>query len=145
MSGIWTHEHNQLGKLLSPGFYLFGSPIPIPKLVAVPLTLGLFGGISYFLGQFLEKQYKANLRRKKRSVQQEVNPPPDVYPLYLYCFQFLFCVWGALFHRIAAHIPAIFLRSPDRYDQYTLVLPAPGNVAPSDIYERVWPIPCATS
>jgi hypothetical protein len=37
-SGAWTHEANQLTTVLSPGFYLFNKPIPIPKLVAVPLT-----------------------------------------------------------------------------------------------------------
>nr|MDJ0707397.1 4Fe-4S binding protein [Leptolyngbyaceae cyanobacterium MO_188.B28] len=69
MSGIWTHEHNQLGKLLSPGFYLFESAIPIPKLVAVPMTLAFFGGGSYFLGRFLEKQYKAHLQYHRRHIQ----------------------------------------------------------------------------
>ncbi len=57
-SGIWAHQANQLTTLLSPGFYLFGNSIPIPKLVAVPLTLGFFGAIAYFLGLKLEESFR---------------------------------------------------------------------------------------
>jgi len=70
-SGAWTHEANQLTTLLSPGFYLFNKPIPIPKLVAVPLTLGFFGGGSYFLGRKLEKSYKNYLLRTNQSLSKE--------------------------------------------------------------------------
>jgi hypothetical protein len=70
-SGVWTHEENQLTTLLSPGFYLFNKPIPIPKLVAVPLTLGFFTGGSYFLGLKLEKSYKSYLLRTNQSLSKE--------------------------------------------------------------------------
>jgi hypothetical protein len=70
-SGVWTHEANQLTTLLSPGFYLFNKPIPIPKLVAVPLTLGFFTGGSYFLGLKLEKSYKSYLLRTNQSLSKE--------------------------------------------------------------------------
>jgi hypothetical protein len=70
-SGAWTHEANQLTTLLSPGFYLFNKPIPIPKLVAVPLTLGFFAGGSYFLGRKLEKTYKSYLQRTNQSLSKE--------------------------------------------------------------------------
>ncbi|MEM9274927.1 MAG: 4Fe-4S binding protein [Cyanobacteria bacterium P01_F01_bin.143] len=70
-SGIWTHEENQLAKLFAPGFYLNGHLIAIPKIIAVPLTLGLFVGVSYFLLRWLEKTYKAHLIRKKQLVKQE--------------------------------------------------------------------------
>ncbi len=70
-SGVWTHEKNQLTTLLSPGFYLFNKPIPIPKLVAVPLTLGFFTGGSYFLGLKLEKSYKSYLLRTNQSLSKE--------------------------------------------------------------------------
>ena len=70
-SGVWTHEENQLTTLLSPGFYLFNQPIPIPKLVAVPLTLGFFTGGSYFLGLKLEKSYKSYLLRTNQSLSRE--------------------------------------------------------------------------
>src|SRR4028119_1905005 len=70
-SGVWTHEENQLTTLLSPGFYLFNKPISIPKLVAVPLTLGFFTGGSYFLGLKLEKSYKSYLLRTNQSLRSE--------------------------------------------------------------------------
>ncbi len=70
-SGAWTHEESQLTTLLSPGFYLFNKPIPIPKLVAVPLTLGFFGGGSYFLGRKLEKSYKSYLLRTNQFLSKE--------------------------------------------------------------------------
>jgi len=70
-SGVWTHEANQLTTLLSPGFYLFNKPIPIPKLVAVPLTLGFFTGSTYFLGLKLEKSYKSYLLRTNQSLSKE--------------------------------------------------------------------------
>ncbi len=70
-SGAWTHEANQLTTLLSPGFYLFNKPIPIPKLVAVPLTLGFFTGGSHFLGLKLEKSYKSYLLRTNQSLSKE--------------------------------------------------------------------------
>ncbi|WP_373527608.1 cyclic nucleotide-binding domain-containing protein [Nostoc sp.] len=70
-SGSWTHEANQLDTILSPGFYLFNKPIPIPKLVAVPLTLGFFAAGSYFLGLKLEKSYKNYLLRTNQSLSKE--------------------------------------------------------------------------
>ena len=42
ISGAWARQPDQLSSLLSPGFYLFGYSINIPKLVAVPITLGIF-------------------------------------------------------------------------------------------------------
>ncbi len=42
LSGAWTHTGASFAELMGPGFYLGGQPVAIPKLVAVPLTLGLF-------------------------------------------------------------------------------------------------------
>lgn len=70
-SGAWAHQENQLATLLSPGFYLFDRPIGIPKLLAVPLTLGLFTIGSYFLGRKLEKRYKAYLLKQQQHLSQE--------------------------------------------------------------------------
>ncbi|MBD2129318.1 4Fe-4S binding protein [Microcoleus sp. FACHB-1] len=70
-SGVWAHENNQLATLLSPGFYLFDRAIGIPKLLAVPLTLGAFTIAGYKLGQKLEKHYKAYLRRRQQFISQE--------------------------------------------------------------------------
>jgi hypothetical protein len=71
-SGAWAHQENQLNTLLSPGFYLFERPIPIPKLVAVPLTLAAFTAGGYFLGCKLEKRYKAYQLRKRQPLILEV-------------------------------------------------------------------------
>ncbi|MGK7894292.1 MAG: calcium-binding protein [Xenococcus sp. (in: cyanobacteria)] len=72
-SGIWTHEGNQLTTLFNPGFYLNDHIIPIPKIIAVPFTLALFVGLSYFLCQRLEKTYKSyRIRIKKPFEQQQI-------------------------------------------------------------------------
>ncbi|MGF1512320.1 MAG: calcium-binding protein [Elainellaceae cyanobacterium] len=65
-SGMWTHDDTLMLNLLGPGFYLFEQPIAIPKLAAVPLTLGLFTLGSYGLGCLLEKRYKVYQRRRSR-------------------------------------------------------------------------------
>ncbi len=70
-SGAWTHEENQLGTLLKPGFYLLNQPIPIPKLVAVPLTLGFFVLISCWLGTQFEKALFSYLRKGNPNINRE--------------------------------------------------------------------------
>ncbi len=70
-SGSWTHEEGQLGTLLNPGFYIFNHAIPIPKIIAAPLTLAVFGAASYFVCQFLENVYKAYLKRNNKYVNEE--------------------------------------------------------------------------
>jgi hypothetical protein len=57
-SGAWSHDVNQLDSLFGPGFYIAGKSIAIPKLVAAPLTLGLFTALSYYGSQGLEKAYR---------------------------------------------------------------------------------------
>jgi CRP-like cAMP-binding protein len=54
ISGAWARQPDQLSSLLSPGFYLFGQVINIPKIVAVPLTLGVFTAIGYRVGRSIE-------------------------------------------------------------------------------------------
>ena len=92
-SGAWTHEETLLSTLFNPGFYLFDQPIPIPKLVAVPLTLGFFTWGSYRLGLKLEKAYKAYLRQKSKDI------PPKIiqHQLFTLCTFFafnLFFLWS---------------------------------------------------
>ncbi|KST64895.1 4Fe-4S binding protein [Mastigocoleus testarum] len=70
--GAWTHEENLLNTLFKPGFYIFDTPIPIPKILAVPLTLGFFGLASYVIGLKLEKYYKNYLARKKIAIPKEL-------------------------------------------------------------------------
>ena len=70
--GAWTHEEHQLATLMHPGFYLMGTAIPIPKLVAVPLFLGLCTVGSYGLGVKLEKAYKAYARRHCQGLSTQI-------------------------------------------------------------------------
>lgn len=60
-SGAWAMEGNSIQKLMSSGFYLYNQAIPIPKILAVPLTLGLFTGLGYILGTLSERLYRSYL------------------------------------------------------------------------------------
>jgi len=62
-SGAWLRQTDQLASLFSPGLYLFGHSINIPKLVAVPLVLGGCTAIGYGVGQWIEKRAKSYSRR----------------------------------------------------------------------------------
>lgn len=70
-SGAWTHEETQLANLLSPGFYIFNQAIPIPKLIACPLTFGFFVGASYLVCSRLEKAYRAFVKRSNQQLSNE--------------------------------------------------------------------------
>ncbi|MGK7872782.1 MAG: cyclic nucleotide-binding domain-containing protein [Xenococcaceae cyanobacterium] len=70
-SGAWNHEENQLATLFAPGFYIDGQTIPIPKIIAAPLTLALFVGLSYFLFQRLEKAYKSYRIRINKPLEKQ--------------------------------------------------------------------------
>jgi hypothetical protein len=65
-SGAWAMEGNSPQKLLSAGFYLYGQVIPIPKLLAVPLTLALFTGLGYLFGHLSERIYRSYLHFYKQ-------------------------------------------------------------------------------
>ncbi|MEB3148023.1 MAG: 4Fe-4S binding protein [Sphaerospermopsis sp.] len=58
-SGIWARETDQLASLFAPGFYLLGTTVNIPKIVAVPMTLGGFTALGYGWGKVIEKKAKA--------------------------------------------------------------------------------------
>ena len=68
-SGAWTHEENQLATLLKPGFYF--DLFPIPKLVAVPLTLALFVSIFCFIGSKSEKALFSYWRRREPKIERQ--------------------------------------------------------------------------
>jgi Cyclic nucleotide-binding domain/FHA domain len=53
-SGVWSHDPQQFSSLLKPGFYVGGRSIGIPKILAVPLTLGFFTAASYYAGTAIE-------------------------------------------------------------------------------------------
>lgn len=71
-SGAWTHEETQISTLFSPGFYINGQALPIPKLIACPLTLGVFCLGTYLIGELVERCYKFYLRKagKQLSLSQ---------------------------------------------------------------------------
>ncbi len=68
-SGAWLRQTNQLASLFSPGLYLFGQSINIPKLVAVPLVLGGCTAIAYKLGQWIEKRAKSYSRKQQPNLE----------------------------------------------------------------------------
>ena len=70
-SGAWTHEEEQLENLLSSGFYIFHHPLMIPKLLAVPLTLGIFSWLGYRIGCKVENFCKVQQWRRKSTVDLE--------------------------------------------------------------------------
>jgi uncharacterized protein (DUF486 family) len=70
-SGVWSHEENPLGELFKPGFYLFNQPIYIPKIVAAPLTLMVFVGMTYVICDRLEHVYTQRLKQRRQYISQE--------------------------------------------------------------------------
>ncbi|MFH7029121.1 MAG: 4Fe-4S binding protein [Heteroscytonema crispum UTEX LB 1556] len=70
-SGIWTHQDNQLSTLFKPGFYIANQPVSIPKIVAVPLTLGLGVVLCYLICTKLEKYYRAYLKHKSPQISSQ--------------------------------------------------------------------------
>lgn len=70
-SGAWAHEKNQLQTLLNPGFYIFNQAINIPKIIAVPLTLGVFMYVTYWLGMKLEKRIHSYYKHQKSSFTKD--------------------------------------------------------------------------
>ena len=70
-SGVWTHQENQLATVLKPGFYLFNQPIPIPKLLAAPLTLAFFVLICCLIGAKSEKALLSYLRKRKPKIKRQ--------------------------------------------------------------------------
>ncbi len=63
-SGAWARQPNQLSLPLSPGLFLFGQAIPIPRLVAVPMVLGLFTWLGWLGGRAVEAWMRRRARQK---------------------------------------------------------------------------------
>ncbi len=61
-SGIWNREADPLSHLWDAGFYRAGGAIGIPKILAVPLTLGGFSALGVFLGQQFEHWYRGQIQ-----------------------------------------------------------------------------------
>ena len=71
-SGAWTHEAGQVGKIFNPGFYIGGQAIPIPKLIATPLTLAAMAGIFFLVIDRIEKVYGAYLRKQDADIDRQI-------------------------------------------------------------------------
>ena len=63
-SGAWARQPNQLSLLLSPGLFLFGQPINLPRIVAVPLVLGLCTWLGWLGGRAIEGWMRHRVRRQ---------------------------------------------------------------------------------
>jgi hypothetical protein len=133
-SGVWAHDPTQLQKLMQPGFYLWGHAIAIPKLVAVPLTLGGSSWAGYAIGKSLEKRYRHFLW--KRDIQlSKVEIQHRLFSLVTYGVFNLFFVFGGrpfilllpasvqyLYNMMLGVVSTLWLcrvwvRSPERYQQ----------------------------
>ncbi|MGA1304070.1 MAG: cyclic nucleotide-binding domain-containing protein [Cyanobium sp.] len=63
-SGAWARQSDQLSLLLSPGLFVFGQPINIPRIVAVPLVLGLCTWLGWLGGRAVEAWSRRQVRRQ---------------------------------------------------------------------------------
>jgi CRP-like cAMP-binding protein len=70
-SGIWTHDQGQLAQIFSSGFYIFDQAIPIPKLIAAPLTLFAFASGTYVLGEIIERKYRQYLQKSGKKLTND--------------------------------------------------------------------------
>lgn len=93
-SGAWAHQENLRETLLNPGLYLFGTPIPIPKLIAVPVTLGLFSAAGYLIGQAVETQVSAYLVRQQKTASPEMVQHRIFTVCTFFIFNFFFVFGG---------------------------------------------------
>jgi hypothetical protein len=133
-SGAWAHEETQLESLFQPGFYLAGQAIAIPKLVAVPLTLGICTFLGYFLGKKVENAYKVDRIRKKSPLTTEIIRHRVFTVGTFLIFNFFFIFGGRSFinllpkfwHYFADILPAVlsslwlyrtWTREPGRYQR----------------------------
>lgn len=62
-AGVWNETH-QLATLMQPGWFIAGQALPIPKLLAVPLTLTLSTGMGYMIGLWIELSLKQRNQRR---------------------------------------------------------------------------------
>ncbi len=137
LSGAWVHEENQLANLLKPGFYLLDKPVDLPKILAVPITLGLFTFGAIGIGSALEDIYKAYQHRH----HQRTDPLIIRHRMFTLCtffiFNFFFIFGGHNFIQLLpSPLPALFTvlmavfsslwlyrtwrRSPSRYQRESI-------------------------
>jgi pSer/pThr/pTyr-binding forkhead associated (FHA) protein len=72
-SGLWSHDVHQFSSLFGAGFYLFDRAIPIPKIVAAPLTLAVCTALSYYSGKYSERLYRLyTIRRRQKLTKEQI-------------------------------------------------------------------------
>lgn len=69
-TGAWTHEEDQVAKVMDTGFYIYGQEIPIPKAIAVFITYFVLIAITFTLGLIVEKLCR-RLTWNKRPISAE--------------------------------------------------------------------------
>jgi pSer/pThr/pTyr-binding forkhead associated (FHA) protein len=67
-SGAWTHEESQLATIFKPGIFIGGKAIPIPKLIATPLSLAAFAAGAYAIGWIGESLYRKYLSNSGKQI-----------------------------------------------------------------------------
>jgi hypothetical protein len=92
-SGIWSRD-DAIGMLFKPGFYLAGRSIPLPKIVAVPLTLAMFTSLAYLILVRVEKTYRAYLRRHQKLVDRHQSHHIIFTLVTIFSFWFFFTFGG---------------------------------------------------
>jgi len=63
-SGAWARQPDQLALLLSPGIFVLGQAINVPRIVAVPLVLGLTTWLGWLGGRAIEAAMRRRARRQ---------------------------------------------------------------------------------
>ncbi|MCL6433554.1 MAG: hypothetical protein K6T90_04940 [Leptolyngbyaceae cyanobacterium HOT.MB2.61] len=70
-TGAWTHEDDQIAKVMDTGFYIYGHAIPIPKAIAVYITFSVLIAITLAIGLILEKLCRTFVVWRGRPVSKE--------------------------------------------------------------------------
>jgi polyferredoxin len=92
-SGAWSRD-DAIGTLFNPGFYLLEQAIPLPKLIAVPLTLAMFTVLSYLILSQIEKSYRGYLRQQRITESRQRSHHVMFTLVTVFSFWFFFCFAG---------------------------------------------------
>ncbi|MBE9030460.1 4Fe-4S binding protein [filamentous cyanobacterium LEGE 11480] len=150
-SGIWARQTNQINELMSPGFYLSGRTIVLPKLLVVPAYIGIWIGCTYWFGYLLEQMYSRFAQRLQRA-WSKIHLLHHLYSLTTFAaFNIFFFfvgkswgvglpVWGQSGLTAALIILSILWlyrmtrRSPERYSREQLAKQFRVQLAKRDLY-----------
>ncbi|MEN9226443.1 MAG: cyclic nucleotide-binding domain-containing protein [Thermostichus sp. HHBFW_bins_43] len=97
LSGVWAYEPGGIERWWDPGWYIAGVVIPVPKLLAVPVTLGAFTLLGYGLGDQIESwlQERWGAILEKKDIRHRLY---SICTFFIFNFFFLFAgrSWLAL-------------------------------------------------